>query len=252
MVYMTLMCVSMLTGTKNMGNFPPEKQNHDDFMLQNESDFWFLSIMFNLYQLFKVRSAWATCQVIVTDLWCRQGNVHAVLDGVSPNCSVLKRHTKMTENEKGKQPFLKIDGVPHAGIVSRMYAAQWFTILHRPAAGANRNFIWQVDHYALWGRKQSVFCLSSFFFTASQPPFSAHMPWGKEKERVYDTCEMVRPHVNVTDPSDSYAVFLLFRKFLMAHQPFCSTDLWQYEVHLSAELFFKVFLTCVITENKQA
>lgn len=102
---------------------------------------------------------------------------------------------------------------------SLLTASQWFTVLHRPAVCAQkkRNFIWQVDHCALYGRKQSVFCLG-WFLLLHQTPFSCLQPWGGKDGWISDTCEMLNwshqlglsQPLKVTDPKTLCAVVSFF------------------------------------------
>ena len=150
-------------------------------------------------------------------------------DAVSLNSRGLKQHKKMTQKE-GSSCSLNIDiNVPRAvrlyvqdicNTCSLLTASQWFTVLHRPAVCARkkkRNFIWQVDHCALYGRKQSVFCLGRFLLL-HQTPFSCLQPWGGKDGWISDTCEMLNwshqlglsQQLKVTDPKTLCAVVSFF------------------------------------------
>lgn len=129
----------------------------------------------------------------------------------------------------------------------------WFTILHRPAVCAKRNFIWQVGHYALYGRKQSVFCLGSFFFSffaASGPPF---LPARERRRGEYMI--LVRWSGLMLNSSHklglkgNWSQSLIYCGWFLWHalwhqHPLCSIDLWWYEYYLSVKPFWRIPYLC--------
>lgn len=148
-------------------------------------------------------------------------------------CSFTKfqrfKTTQKDDTEGGKQLFLKYRHQRPTccpalcpGYMQHLFPPNSVTVVYRPTQTCcvrkkKRNFIWQVDHCALYGRKQSVFCLGRFLLL-HQTPFSCLQPWGGKDGWISDTCEMLNwshqlglsQQLKVTDPKTLCAVVSFF------------------------------------------
>lgn len=169
----------------------------------------------------------------------------------------------MTEDQGGKQYFLRIYDIPHAGVMSRIYA----TVVPFNSAAVVYHatqtccVCWKEELYLASGPlcivwKETIYVLSGLIFCCIRPPppFPASNPQGVKERWIYDTCEMVRLHVKLKLNSwgllynslkkkkvvdlREFCVVVCFSKNALWHQhPLCSIDLWCYEHYLGTELF---------------